>query len=89
MTELDQLLFQWGAAHRLTDREVSVIRDNVLAAGRAGEPSLDVDWFWKLMRPVTSLLEQPGDLGTAQRSRRWPYWSDDDSPGYRLYLQLA
>src|SRR5205823_6325874 len=62
-TEKDQLLCQWAAAHCLTDREASVSRDNVLAAGGPGETALDVDWFWKLMRPIPSLLEQPGDLG--------------------------
>jgi hypothetical protein len=56
MTELDALLAEWAAEQRLTDQQVATLRANVLAEG---ELRFDAEWFWSLLRPVTSLLDQP------------------------------
>jgi hypothetical protein len=58
--ELNRLLSEWAARHRLDDREATMIRANVLATTRP-EPALDADWLWALLRPVTSLMESASD----------------------------
>jgi hypothetical protein len=74
VTDLDSLLGAWAAAHRLSDRDIATVRSNVRAAVGAPDPSLDVDWLWNLLRPVTSLLDKS--------------FVDDDRP-LTPYLQLA
>lgn len=72
--ELDRLLADWAATHRLTAEQVAQVRARVLATPVA-ERALDPEWFWSLLRPVTALLDQIGD--------------PDEPPGLVPYLKLA
>ena len=68
MTELDLLLAEWGDSHRLSQTDAAVVRGNVLAVA---ESRFDTEWFWSLLRPLTSLIEEPG--GRAMRHVYTPY----------------
>jgi hypothetical protein len=79
-SELDRLLAIWGAQHRLSDAQAADVRSNIV-----GEPrqSLDAEWLWSLLRPVTDLLqriEEPAEAGRALR-----HVPDNWTP----YLRLA
>ena len=90
-SQLDDLLAEWAAARRLDDGEIAAIRASVFATAADPERSLDADWLWHLLRPVTALLEptsNPVGIGLPTRVfRRWPSLSDPSA--YRPYLQLA
>ena len=58
--ELDRLLADWAATHRLTPEQVAQVRASVLATP-VEERTLDPEWFWSLLRPLTALLDQIGD----------------------------
>ena len=77
MNELEDLLAEWGATHRLTAPQTATVRANVLANV---ESRFDADWLWSLLRPVTSLIEQP-PLRALQRL--------EERGTYVPYLQLA
>jgi hypothetical protein len=57
-SQLDELLAQWARDQQLTAGEARVVRETVLGA----ESELDADWLWRLLRPVTDLLEGPHRL---------------------------
>ncbi|MBV8720193.1 MAG: hypothetical protein JO020_00675 [Chloroflexi bacterium] len=81
-TELDRLLALWAAQHRLSEHEVVQLRARVLEAGGADvAEALDQDWFWRLLRPLTSLLDQFDDEATPRAPGRANAWG--------TYLQLA
>lgn len=77
MTELDDLLAEWGATHRLTALQAATVRANVLANV---ESRFDADWLWSLLRPVTALMEQPAARALQRLEERGTYVP---------YLQLA
>jgi hypothetical protein len=54
---LEVLLARWAAIHRLTDERAAAVRESILQPA-----TLDGDWLWGLMRPVTSLLDGPNRL---------------------------
>jgi hypothetical protein len=83
-TELSRLLADWAVTQRLSAAEVARLRANVLAAD--ADTSLDFDWLWNLMRPVTALLDAAEYSGRAVR--QWPFAGEGDRP-YTPYLQLA
>ena len=61
-TELDRLLAEWAAHQRLTDLQVRELRTRVLAAAQPeDEASLDSEWLWSLLRPLTALLDRLDD----------------------------
>lgn len=63
MTSLEQLLADWAATRRLTDVQIASIRATVLASREARtEHELDADWLWSLLRPLTSLIDNTGDV---------------------------
>lgn len=72
--ELDRLLAEWAARHRLTAEQEAQVRASVLATPVA-ERELDADWLWSLLRPVTALLDQLVD--------------PDESRPVVAYLKLA
>lgn len=84
-SELDRLLAAWGAQHRLTDAQAADVRSHIV-----DEPTqtLEADWLWSLLRPVTDLLqhvEEPADAPRARWLRHVPFASDNWTP----YLRLA
>jgi hypothetical protein len=83
-TELSRLLADWAVTQRLSAAEVARLRANVLAAD--ADTSLDFDWLWNLMRPVTALLDAAEHSGRAVR--QWPFAGAGDR-SYTPYLQLA
>jgi hypothetical protein len=96
-TELNRLLADWALPHRLSETEIASVRANVLAAVNTETPVvLDSDWLWSLLRPVTALLDDAGDVvtsGFSGRGRRgWPLKTDTNEDSGRAlvrYLQLA
>jgi hypothetical protein len=95
-TELDRLLADWAVTYRLSSTQVASVRANALAAANADSPvELDSDWLWSLLRPLTALLEDAGDVVTSgfndRRRRGWPLATDteDSAAAFLPYLQLA
>ena len=60
--DLDALLVRWAASHRLTDEQSSAVYAAILQSTSEPQVELDADWFWGLLRPVTSLLDGPNRL---------------------------
>jgi hypothetical protein len=56
---LDLLLERWAETYRLTPAQSASVRASIL---RQGEPEIDPDWMWNLLRPVTTLLDGPRPL---------------------------
>jgi len=86
--ELSELLTFWAARQRLTEVQIADIRASVLAASGEAATTLDADWLWSLLRPVTDLLE---GVGTS-RALRLGYLgsaADDDAVPFTPYLRLA
>lgn len=79
--ELDRLLSLWATRHRLTDAQVTELRARVMAAGADHTEALDQDWFWRLLRPLTELVDQLDHESTRTVPRRARAWT--------TYLQLA
>lgn len=82
-SELDRLLVVWGAQHRLSDRQAADVLSKVV-----GEPrqTLEAEWLWSLLRPVTDLLQRMDEPAEADRSpRHVPFAAGDWTP----YLRLA
>jgi hypothetical protein len=52
---LEQLLSQWAAQHRLSSEQSAAIRAEVF---RSAEAQLESDWLWRLLRPLTALLDE-------------------------------
>ena len=57
--QLDTLLTRWAAVRRLDDKQASAVYVAILQATAEPPAELDADWFWALLRPVTSLLDGP------------------------------
>lgn len=86
--ELTRLLTEWASTHRLSDADAASIRASVLGA-EASEHTLDAEWLWSLLRPVTALLDQ-SVTGHYHGFRGWPLSGDDERGTSRVpYLQLA
>jgi hypothetical protein len=96
-TELNRLLADWAVTYRFSNTQIASVRASVLAAANADTPAeLDSDWLWSLLRPLTSLLADAGDVvtsGFSDRGRRgWPLTTDtheDSARTFVPYLQLA
>ena len=56
---LDALLGDWAAEQRLSPPEAAAIHDRIVAAESA---ALEQERLWKLLRPVTALLQGPHTL---------------------------
>jgi hypothetical protein len=84
--ELNRLLSAWAAGQRMTSDQVLALRTRVLASAPTDE-SVDVDWLWSLLEPVTRLLDRL-DASPHPDPARWlPFASD--TPGWTSYLQLS
>jgi hypothetical protein len=59
---LDALLARWAGMYRLTDEQATTVRAAILESTAEPPAELDTDWFWGLLRPVTSLLDGPHRL---------------------------
>jgi hypothetical protein len=84
MTESDQLsalLSAWAAQQRLTADQVSALRDRVLASTPDAARTVDADWLWSLLKPVTRLMDCLDDLPIHHAATEAPEWT--------TYLQLA
>jgi hypothetical protein len=57
---LDDALRDWAGRHQLGHAEVSAIRSAVVHS----ETELDPDWLWRLLEPVTNLLDRHSRLVT-------------------------
>ncbi len=80
--ELDRLLALWAAEHRLTHAQVGDLRARVVATLDADRSeALDPDWLWRLLRPLTALLDGLDDERPPDAPRRARAWT--------TYLQLA
>jgi len=80
--ELDRLLADWAARQRLTDLQVSELRGRVLAAAQLEDSqTLDAEWLWSLLRPLTMLLDRLDDEPRHMTGARAGAWT--------TYLQLA
>jgi len=82
--ELEELLTLWAKRQRPTAVQLAEIRANVLATPETST-TLDADWLWSLLRPVTDLLEQVG----GSRALRYLTPVDDDAVPFTPYLRLA
>lgn len=83
--ELDQLLDRWAANQRLIPAQVSDLRARVLATG-AEDVSLDADWLWTFLRPVTDLVER---VGGGSRAQRYLAGGVDEALSFTAYLRLG
>jgi hypothetical protein len=63
---LEALLERWAEAYRLTPAESASIHAAVLTRSASDSPAethvVDDEWLWKLLRPVTELLDGPHRL---------------------------
>ena len=84
--ELDRLLAAWATRYRLTEAEVASVRANVASSENAAPATLDAEWLWSLLQPVTALVDrlelaEPDEGGFGLLSGSGRPWT--------TYLQLA
>jgi hypothetical protein len=71
----------------MTSDQVSALHARVLASAPTDE-SMDADWLWSLLRPVTRLIDRLDDRPAHLDPARWLRFASE-TPDWTSYLQLS
>jgi hypothetical protein len=70
----------------MTSDQISALRARVLASAPT-EESLDADWLWSLLKPVTRLIDRLDSSSQPDPARWQP--SATQAPNWTTYLKLS